>query len=115
MSEIADGIQMEIGRAAIRWLSLRAQCNGLKKQRGQLFCEYEVTASSGALAKPCWRAYDEDGELDAERVWCQPCHDRQKIHQELRSLAASRGAALRNLIRLHKLSIAGEKAHDGLD
>ena len=101
------GVVSDLEVAAVRWLSLRGQCNALAKQRGAFECEREQASEWNKSEKPCWKRYeyDEYGRRmrDGEHEWCPPCEKRQAIHDELKPLAASRGAALRNLIRIFKL------------
>ncbi len=104
-----------IEQAAIRWLELREECRRLRSERALLECEREA---SGLLEpntmriqpKPCWKTHHrtapDDYERMAETDWCETCREREKVHKQLRRLSASRGAALRNLIRLYKLGLA---------
>lgn len=101
----------DIERAAIRWLSLRDRCRVLRGQRGICYCDRErVEESDGKDRRPCWKHYEYDaagdGGLADRKDWCRMCRNRQEIHDELTPLAASRGAALRNLIRLTRIARA---------
>lgn len=95
-----------IAAAASRWLALRDRCRALREERAGFLCRDQEEALSDN--QPCWRTYVPVVRVDAEPLdraeWCQPCLDRQKVHDELVPLVRSRGAALRNLIRIYRES-----------
>lgn len=89
----------DVADAATLWISLRDAVAELAKRRAAFVCERE---EPGVVA-PCWKVYRPVAPDDAERLpeaeWCQPCRDRERVHEKLKPLAASRGAWLRILIR----------------
>lgn len=97
-----------IGEAAIKWLTLRDQCRALAERRGRFLCKNETEFGNARVA--CWKTYTYNPQIDDDRPmpraeWCPSCLHRQGVHDELRALTPTRGAALRNLIRLYRLRV----------
>ncbi len=98
-----------LAAATKRWLALRDRCEVLRKECYEFKCEVE---SRDSRLDPCWKSWegiwDHFSELSRgrdyldEEEWCQPCRDRERVRGTRNAAAASRGAALRNVIRIYR-------------
>lgn len=100
----------QVADAAIAWERARQEANRLKSERASFRCEHESEAEyneHGYLTAEgvpaCWRQHwqDQQGRDCTMPVaeWCQPCRDRQVVHEAYSAVVRRRGGLMRSLQR----------------
>ena len=116
----------KVAEAARRWVLARERAEKLRAKRAGLECLVERAERDAEMAacfanrphvpgdaRPCWKAWEDeiDGAgchrrvRDGNRVWCEPCHEREIVNADYRRATASRGAAERVLLRYAKARV----------
>lgn len=95
-------------KAAERFVALVVECRRLKLARVAIECVNEAIVGDDVRpGTPCWKDRSEpsgrEGEPDTTRPqldWCEPCRQRQVVHDQYRAAVRARGAASRSLQKL---------------
>lgn len=106
---MTDGAAAYVAEATIAWDQCRRESVRLKAERASFRCEYECEAEYDDMGRPtydgdpaCWRNVrtDQYGDhpLDVSD-WCEPCRQRQKVHDAYRMAVRRRQGLLRGLQR----------------
>lgn len=94
-------LEQRIAFEAIVFDQLRLKAQHLKRQRTTFRCTREgLEELTGVPASACWRYW----AIRTQSEWCEPCRQRQAVHDEYQRTNAKRGARLRVLHRLCALA-----------
>lgn len=106
---LSDGAAAYVAEAAIEWDQVRRESARLKAQRASFKCEHECQADYDDMGRvthdgdpACWHNVrtDQYGDhpLDVSE-WCEPCRQRQAVHEAYRAAVRRRQGLLRGLQR----------------
>lgn len=98
-------------QAIAEWVRLRNHYESMRSRRNKLLCEIcESLGEPFQDGTPCWKNYETVYDT-GKRVylprneWCESCRMRQGLTYLMRVIAQRRGAALRRLIAMGKITI----------
>jgi hypothetical protein len=105
----SDGACAYVAEAAIEWNQARREANRLRGLRASFRCEHECEAEyddsghcTAEAEPPCWRVVHETpyGERrPSMSEWCEPCRQRQAVHEQYTKAVAHRQGLMRGLQR----------------
>ena len=107
---LSDGVAAYVAEAAVAWDQARREASRLRGQRAAFRCELECEAEYDDMGRQtyagdpaCWRNTWQDQHGNDCRPptdeWCEPCRQRQAVHEQYTKAVAHRQGLMRGLQR----------------